>query len=103
MSEQGRVLDFEHYKKTGKLKYSTPAPHPEDHAVFDEALKAYQSVLEMSTDEILLEVQNRLQTLTSGSLHEDLSIPILIDELGYRSMVIDSILLSAVKKCNKPE
>jgi len=100
--QQYKTIDFEHYKKTGRILHKSfddsKAERPGGSVEIESLIEAYQTVLELSTDEILLEVKNRIDSNVATSLHNNLPMPLLLDELSYRSSMIDHILIAAIEK-----
>jgi len=100
--QQNKAIDFEHYKKTGRILHKSledqKTDRPGGNVELESLIESYQAVLELSTDELLLEVKNRIDSNISTSLHNNLPMPLLLDELSYRSSMIDHILMAALEK-----
>ena len=97
---QEQVIDFSHFKKTGKIlhkEFDTCKNQLITNTELESLMEYYQIVLELSTDEILLEVKNRIEN-KSISLHNSIPLPLLVEELSYRAMMIDHILLKSIEQ-----
>ena len=91
------ILDFDHFKKTGQVIQAKE--DNSEYKLIEERLEQLVLCLELSTDEILLEISNRQDDHgDSYSMRSSIPIEFLIEELGYRSSVIDEVLLKAVQK-----
>jgi len=101
VKSQNKVLDFLHYKETGKILHkSVDVPNSDqiNKHNLDIAVESFQIICELSTDEILLEIKNRIKQKDCNTLYASIPFELLLDELGYRAIVIDHILVTAIEK-----
>ena len=73
----------------------------EEISEFDEVTEEVSSVMEMSTDELVIELTMRMRE-ESDTLHKDLSLNSVIDELLARSLYLNN-LLAVASITKKPE
>tara|TARA_A100001015_G_C14348330_1_gene465741 strand:- start:217 stop:501 length:285 start_codon:yes stop_codon:yes gene_type:complete len=91
------IINFETYKKTGKIAYvEDPQELSEDS--FAEEMDNLATVMEMSTDELLSELSLRVNDKPGL---RTVSVSHLVDELTQRLLAIEYVLFLTISKNTK--
>ncbi len=91
------IINFETYKKTGKIAYvEDPQSLAEDN--FAEEMDNLATVMEMSTDELLSELSLRVNDKSGLRAVADSH---LVDELTQRLLAIEYVLFLTISKNTK--
>ena len=61
---------------------------------FEEVTKQITTVLELSTDELIIELTERIQA-TEETMHASLSVDLIIDELCKRHFYLNNLIATA--------